>query len=78
MKLKMKNCYTKGFTLIEVMVVLAVFLVLTGTAVIGFRSQTDRFRLHHAVRSLVSDLRWARHLAIKEGVPIRVSATRGL
>ena len=54
------------------MIVLAIFLLLTGTAVVGFRAQTARFRLHHAVRSVVSDLRWARHLAIKEGVPIRM------
>ena len=72
MRLNPKNGVMRGFTLIEIMIVLAIFVLLTGGAVVGFGGQTARFRLHHAVRSVVSDLRWARHLAIKEGVPIRI------
>jgi type II secretion system protein H len=61
-----------GHTLIELVTVLAVIGVLTGLASAGFSGTMSHFRLNHAARSLVSDLRWARQLAIAEGRPVQL------
>ena len=46
--------------------VLAVTGLLTGLASVGFQSRLPQHRLAIAARDLVSDLRWARHLAVAE------------
>ena len=59
-----------GYSLIEVLVVLALISVLSGLAAADFSSQLPHLRLNHAARALVSDLRWARQLAIATGQPV--------
>ena len=62
----------KGFSLIEVMIVMAVTVILSGLASVSFISQLPHHRLNGAARDMVSDLRWARQLALAERRPVSV------
>ena len=62
----------KGFSLIEVMIVMAVTVILSGLASVSFVSQLPHHRLNGAARDLVSDLRWARQLALAERQTVSV------
>jgi len=61
-----------GYSLIELLIVLAIIAVLTGLAQASFTAQLPHLRLNHAARALVSDLRWARQLAIAQGQPVQM------
>jgi type II secretion system protein H len=61
-----------GYSLIEVLVVLTIIGLLTGLAAASFAAQLPHLRLNHAARALVSDLRWARQLAIASGQPVQI------
>jgi type II secretion system protein H len=61
-----------GYSLIEVVTVLTIMTLLTGLAAATFSSQLPGIRLNHAARAVVSDLRWARQLAIASGQPVLV------
>ncbi len=61
-----------GYSLVEVLVVLVIISVLAGLASVRFVDQLFHQRLNHAVRTLMSDLRWARQLAIAEGQSVRI------
>lgn len=63
---------SSGYSLIEILVVLAVVSLLAGLASVRWIDLLSHYRLNHAVRTLVSDLRWARQLAITEGQPVRL------
>jgi type II secretion system protein H len=63
---------SRGFSMIEVLVVLAIITIFTGLASVRFMNQLFHHRLNHAVRTLASDLRWARQLAIAEGQPVGI------
>jgi prepilin-type N-terminal cleavage/methylation domain-containing protein len=62
----------KGFNFIEVMIVMAVTVILSGLASASFMSQLPHHRLNSAARDLISDLRWARQLALAERQPVSV------
>jgi type II secretion system protein H len=64
--------FSSGYSLIEILVVLAILAIMGGLASVSFEGQLVQYRLHHAVRSLVTDLRGARQLAITEGRPVRL------
>lgn len=70
--MKPRNPFNQGLSLIELMVALTLVAILTGLASASFRSQLPIFRLNIAARDLVSDLRWARQLAMAEGRPVSV------
>lgn len=59
-----------GYTLLEVLIVLALVLMLSGMASGAFLSQLAHHRLNGAVRSIVSDLRLARELSLAGGSPV--------
>lgn len=54
------------------MIVMAVTVILSGLASISFVSQLPHLRLNNAARDLVSDLRWARQLALAERQTVSV------
>ncbi len=62
----------KGFSLTEVMIVMAVTAILSGLASVSFVSQRPHHRLNGAASDLISDLRWARQLALAERRPVSV------
>ena len=62
----------RGFTAIELIVFLAVTGILTGIAAFEFSHQSEHTRLSHASGSLISDLRWARQMAVSQGEEIRL------
>lgn len=57
----------RGFTMIELMVIVAIVGIMTVIGFVSLNSQLPHYRLNSAVRDLVSDLRWARSLAITSG-----------
>jgi prepilin-type N-terminal cleavage/methylation domain-containing protein len=62
----------KGFSLTELMIVMVITGILSGLASVSFLSQLPHHRLNGAARDLVSDLRWARQLALAERQPVSV------
>lgn len=58
---------TRGFTLVELMVTLAVLAVLTMVALPSFRDTIRRSRVSAASNALLADLRYARTEAINRG-----------
>jgi prepilin-type N-terminal cleavage/methylation domain-containing protein len=61
-----------GHTLIELVIVMVIISIMAGLASAGFTGSMSHLRLNHAVRTLVSDLRWARQLAIAERRPVQL------
>lgn len=66
----------EGFTLIELMVTIAVAAVVLSIVVPSFGSMIDRSRLRNAAEQLRSDLAVARSEALRRGRPVVVSFTR--
>ncbi len=66
-----------GFTLIEVMIVIAIVGIIAAMAVPSYQDMIERNRLKQAVESLKSDLQLARTRAIKRSENVIVSRTTG-
>jgi prepilin-type N-terminal cleavage/methylation domain-containing protein len=62
-----------GFTLIEMMVTVAVAAILLTVAIPSFTQMIDKKRLESAAENLYADLQFARSEAIKRNKTIRVS-----
>lgn len=58
----------KGFTLIEGLVIITTFLIVTLIFVVGLNIVQPNLKLNGAIRNLVSDLRYAQQLAVTEQV----------
>ena len=63
----------RGFTLIELMVALAVAVVLLSTALPSFFESTARSRLQGAVNELSIDLQYARSQAVRERAAVALT-----
>lgn len=74
MRLKRKPT---GFTLIEVVIVLAVLGIILAAAVPSYASYLARQRLRHVAEMLELDLRRARALSVDEGRDIHVNFSSG-
>ena len=67
----------RGFTLLEVMVVVAIIAVLAALAGPSFIPLIERWRVRSAAEDLTSTLYYARSEAIKRGGGITIDATGG-
>ena len=61
-----------GFTLIEVMVVVVIFGVLSALAAPTFQQSYDRFKFHDGERIVSSSLKKARSFAVSSKAPVGV------
>ena len=61
-----------GFTLLELMIGLAIMAVLGTITLPSFNALIDRQRLHAAVRHLQADIALARHESGRRGLPVRL------
>lgn len=61
-----------GFTLMEMMIVIAMFAVMSGIAIPGFMNLLPGMRLNGAARQVMGDLMAARMKAVKENNPYKV------
>ena len=66
-----------GFSLVELMITLAVTGILLAVAVPAFQSNLDKRRLIGATEQLYADLQYARSEAIKRNATVFVSFTAG-
>ena len=67
---------SRGFTLFEMAVVLAVLGVLLGAGLPAYARMIERQQLHAAADALLQDLRHARELAVQSRQPVHVSFSR--
>jgi type IV fimbrial biogenesis protein FimT len=61
-----------GFTLVELLVVMAIAAILLTIGVPSYTATTSKYRVSTEVNSLVGDLQYARSEAIKQGVTVTV------
>lgn len=64
-----------GFTMLELMVVIAIVAILASVAIPSFRTMIERNRVAGAVNQFVGDLQFARSEAIKRGSPVVICAS---
>lgn len=69
-----KSAAEKGFTLIELMVALAIAAVMLAFALPSFRDFTEQREMAANVNSLVSAINYARSEAVRLGGPVSVQA----
>ncbi len=71
----MKNNKSRGFSLVEAMLVVAIIGVLVAMAVPSYHDMIERNRLKQAIETLKSDLQWMRTETIKKSCSLRASFT---
>ena len=65
--------FQKGFTLMELMIVLALMAIMAAIAIPNYRSYMTQNRLNGAARMVMTDLMQARSLAATENVRFKVT-----
>jgi len=68
---------THGFSLIELIIVMAILGTLLGIASYSWSRYTENSRLKTAVREVIADLEFARERAKGEGITYTVTFTEG-
>jgi type IV fimbrial biogenesis protein FimT len=66
-----------GFTLVEVMIVIAIIGIIAAMAVPSYQDMIERNRLKQAAEGLKSDLQWMRTETIKKSCNLQASFTNG-
>ncbi|WP_253253832.1 pilus assembly FimT family protein [Acidithiobacillus marinus] len=66
-----------GFTLIELMVIIAVMAIIAAVAIPQFNIWMIRANIQSASGRLQQDMAWAEGYAIRSGYPVQVSITGG-
>jgi prepilin-type N-terminal cleavage/methylation domain-containing protein len=66
---------SRGFTFIEMAIVLALVAIIIGMSIPTISGSLSHYRLNTASQCLISDLRLARQLALKENRSVRVNFT---
>jgi type IV fimbrial biogenesis protein FimT len=69
--------HSRGFTLIELMVVVVIVAILAAMAAPSYRDMIDRYRVRGAADDVLSVLSNARAGAVKSGLDTAVSVTSG-
>ena len=73
----MKITKTNGFTLLELMIVLAIFGIMASTASFYMGRYTNNTNLRTAARQLVTDMANAKQRSVMEGLCYRITITTG-
>lgn len=68
----MRQKQVKGFTLAELMVVIAIIGITTAIAIPYFVGQMPRYRLNGAARQVMGDLMWARMEAVSQNNEFKI------
>ena len=66
-----------GFSLTELLVVVAITGILASVAVPSYNDSVERHRLESASEAILSDIRWARSESIKRNLEVRVTFATG-
>ena len=77
MKILKHNRGASGFTVMELVVVIAVAMLITGIAVPSFLSWLPTLRLSNGARQVATDLQLARMKAISQNAKFRLNFTSG-
>jgi type II secretion system protein H len=64
---------TKGFTLIETMIVLGIIGVVSAIALFGWRGYQDNANLRTAAREIMADIAICKKKAVSEGLQYRIT-----
>jgi prepilin-type N-terminal cleavage/methylation domain-containing protein len=71
------NSRSQGFTLVELLMVIAIGGILLTVAVFTLQTSVDNARLRGATEALQGDLQYAQNLAINNNQPVYVTLTTG-
>jgi prepilin-type N-terminal cleavage/methylation domain-containing protein len=61
--------HERGFTLMELLIVLAIFGIVAGIGVVRFQTAQAHQELDRAVRELTADIRWMQQLSANDATP---------
>jgi len=67
----------KGFTLIELMVIIAIMAIIAAIAIPQYNIWMVRARIQGAAGNLQQDINWAKGYAIRSGYPVTVNIQSG-